>query len=205
MNELYRDNSREALNFYSKALSSGGCMNCGHCPINAELYRLRGQGLMMDRHPVLRRARHQRLMRGGADIVEIDDFGREIGSKFTSLIPSSAGTVSTYINNVSSIAENAPVITTGIISSVLAIKGLYDAYKKTQNTPSLDPSQKHQVEEEIKKEITKEGNKVVKQVAKQEKAIRAPRAPRAPAKKKKSMCARGQKPKLIKYSRCVYK
>jgi hypothetical protein len=208
MNELYRDNSIKALNFYSKALSSGGCMHCGNCPINQELMRIRGDGMMPDRHPILRRARHQRLMRGGASIVEVDDFGREIGNVFTSLVPASSGALSTYVNNVSDVADNAPLVTTAIVGSVIALKSLYDSYQQVQRDRNLDPVQKEEVKKEITMEIQKEGDKVIKQVAKQEKAISKPRAARkpraAPCKPRAAPKKRAtrKKCKVIRYKRC---
>lgn len=197
MNDLYRDNSREALDFYSRALSSGGCMNCGHCPINQELMRMQGDGMIRERHAPLRRARHQRLMRGGVS---------------SALVPYNPGigTVSTYVNNVANVADNAPLATTAIVGSVIALKGLYDAYKDVQKNRALPPEQKEEVKAEIVSQIKKEGDKVVKQVAKQKRtrtarkrvAVRAPRAPvrrpRAAPKRKatKKMC------KMVTVRRC---
>lgn len=185
MNELYRDNSIEALNFYSKALASGGCMYCGNCPIKQELMRMQGDGMIRERHAPLRRARHQRLMRGGVS---------------TALVPYNPGigTVSNYVNNVAAVADNAPVVTTAIVGSVLALKGLYDSYKQAQKARQLTNEQKEEVKQEIVAEIKKEGNKVVKQVAKQEKAIRKPRA----APKRKATKKKATKCRLIKFRSC---
>lgn len=197
MNDLYRDNSREALDFYSRALSSGGCMHCGNCPINQELMRMQGDGMIRERHAPLRRARHQRLMRGGVS---------------SALVPynPSIGTVSNYVSNVANIADNAPLATTAVVGSVIALKGLYDAYKDVQKNRALPPEQKEEVKAEIASQIKKEGDKVVKQVAKQKRArtarkrvaVRAPlapsRLPRAAPKRKatKKMC------KLVTVRRC---
>jgi len=167
MNELYRDNSIDALNFYSKALQSGGCMNCGHCPIRQELLRLQGDGMMHERHAPLRRARHQRLMRGGTS---------------TALVPMASGVVSNYVNGVQGIADSSPLVTAAMAASVFAVKKLYDRYKMTQKDKTLDPVQKQVVEQELAKEIKKEGSKVIKAATKPRKP-RKPRAtiPRKPA------------------------
>lgn len=209
MNDLYRDNSREALDFYSRALSSGGCMNCGHCPINQELMRMQGNGMIRERHAPLRRARHQRLMRGGVS---------------TALVPYNPGigTVSNYVNNVATVADNAPLVTGAMVASILALKGLYDSYKEVQNNRALAIEQKEEVKADIAEEIKKEGEKVIDQVAKQEEAVvarktRVPRKPRAPRKRvtvrrprataKRSRAApkikaTKKKCKLISYTRC---
>lgn len=194
MNDLYRDNSREALDFYSRALSSGGCMNCGHCPINQELMRMQGDGMIRERHAPLRRARHQRLMRGGVS---------------TALVPYNpgVGTVSNYVSNVANVADNAPLATTAIVGSVIALKGLYDAYKDVQKNRALPPEQKEEVKAEIVSQIKKEGDKVVKQVAKQKRArtarkrvaVRAPvRRPRAPVRRPRAAPKRKATKKMCK-------
>jgi hypothetical protein len=203
MNDLYRDNSREALDFYSRALSSGGCMNCGHCPIKQELMRMQGDGMIRERHAPLRRARHQRLMRGGVS---------------TALVPYNPGigTVSNYVNNVAAVADNAPLVTGAMVASILALKGLYDSYKEVQNNRALAIEQKEEVKADIAEEIKKEGEKVIDQVAKQEVAIvaRKPRGPRkrvtvrrprAPARRPRAAPKRKatkKKCKLISYTRC---
>jgi hypothetical protein len=202
MNELYRDNSVEALNFYSKALRSGGCMNCGHCPVNEELRRLRGYGLMEEKHPILRRPRHQRLMRGGVDIVEVDDLGREIGSKFSSLIPASSGAVSTYVNKVGSTVDYSGVITPLVVSGVLALKGLYDSYKKARATNALPIEEKKEVILQLEHQIKKEGDKVIKEVAKA--SARKPRKPRAVKPKKPRAKASKKKCRMVKVRQCNY-
>lgn len=189
MNELYRDNSIKALNFYSKALASGGCMYCGNCPIKQELMRMQGDGMIRERHAPLRRARHQRLMRGGVS---------------TALVPYNPGigTVSTYVNNVAEVADNAPVVTTAIVGTVYVLKSLYDAYKQART---------EEAKQELASEIKKEGDKVVKQVAKQEKAIMKPRVPRKPraaprrpraAPKRKATKKKATKCRLIKFRSC---